>query len=148
MRNVNRIDRGAGKGKRRSPFWLADTTRPLLFAHEEKVMAIFQPDVLILEEFMVRRRKPLSPEPEKSLMLAVLQDAVMCFQDNLFTSRTRNRMLHRDAERWFLDRNSRDLFCFENVCDWLGLNADYLRSGLMQWKAAALAARKPSRAAG
>jgi hypothetical protein len=30
------------------------------------------------------------------------------------------------------------LFSFENVCEALGYNADYLRHGLLRWKVAAL----------
>ena len=46
---------------------------------EEKIASLFQPDMLLSAQFESVRRKNLL-EPEKSLRLAILEDAVNCFQ--------------------------------------------------------------------
>ena len=76
-------------------------------------------------------------------MLAVLQDAVECFQKYLFSKRSKGEALFQEAEEWILDDDRDWLFSFVNVCELLGLNAIYIRSGLMEWKKQALAG-KPS----
>jgi hypothetical protein len=80
-------------------------------------------------------------EPEKRLMLAVIEDAVACFQKYIHARDTRGRTMFREAEQWILEKNSDGLFSFESVCEVLGLNPDYVRHGLMQWKEAKLASR-------
>ncbi|MEK7783674.1 MAG: hypothetical protein AAB279_07085, partial [Candidatus Binatota bacterium] len=52
---------------------------------EEKVTSLFQPDTLLPAQYLetFRRKAPL--EPEKRLILAVLEDAVACFQKHLFS---------------------------------------------------------------
>jgi hypothetical protein len=40
-----------------------------------------------------------------------------------------------------LEEPSERLFCFANVCETLGFDADYLRKGLMRWKATQLEGR-------
>jgi hypothetical protein len=78
------------------------------------------------------RRKTLL-EPEKS-MLGVLDDAVNCFQENLLAQSGRGKKLFDEAEDWILDE-VRDCICsFENICEVLGFNAEYLRHGLVRWK--------------
>jgi hypothetical protein len=67
-------------------------------------------------------------------MLAVLEDAVVCFQDNIAATCSRKRALYRDAEQWIVDGDRSYLFSFENVCEILGYDAGYLRQGLIRWR--------------
>ncbi len=71
-------------------------------------------------------------------MLAVLHDAVVCFQDHVKARDKRKRRLFLEAEEWILDQDRRYFFSFENVCGSLSLDPSYLRRGLMRWKAAAI----------
>jgi hypothetical protein len=73
-------------------------------------------------------------------MLALLEDAIVCFQDNFGTDCKRKQSLFEDAEQWILNRDASYIFSFENICDVLGLDAGYLRDGLMRWKQSAQAA--------
>ena len=73
-------------------------------------------------------------EPEKSLMLGVLDDAVNCFQENLLAKSGRGRKLFDEAEEWILDEARDCIFSFENICEVLGFSAEYLRHGLVRWK--------------
>jgi hypothetical protein len=80
-------------------------------------------------------------EPEKKLMLAVLEDAIACFQKYAFTRDRKGKMLFQEAEFWVQNTNSDWPFSFANVCETLVLDPDYLRQGLAKWKAAKLESR-------
>lgn len=69
-------------------------------------------------------------EPEKMLMLAVLQDGITCFQKHL---RARNPKF-REEEEWFLKQDCDSPFAFQSICDALGLDPNYIRRELLRWK--------------
>jgi hypothetical protein len=112
---------------------------------EERVTSLFQPDTLLPEQYLETFRRKLHLEPEKKLMLAVLEDAIACFQKYVFARDGKGRMLFQEAEDWVLDTNSDWLFSFGNVCETLGFNPEYLRKGLAQWKAVKLESRARAR---
>ena len=68
-------------------------------------------------------------EGEERLMLAVLESAVEDFQKYVLARKPRGKQLFQHAEEWFLDRDSDELFSFENICDTLQLHPDYIRQG-------------------
>jgi hypothetical protein len=105
---------------------------------EEKALAVFQPDILIPVQFLATYQRRFSLDPELGLMLAVLQDAVICFQEHLGSTCKRKRALFLDAEEWLFDGDQSYLFSFENVCEALGFQSDYIRRGLLRWREAAL----------
>ena len=123
---------------RRSPF-LVNGARAGSFAFEEKALAVFQPDVLVSSEYLATYQRKFHLDPERLLMLAVLEDAVVCFQDNIAATCNRKQVLYRDAEQWVLDSDNSYLSSFENVCEALGYDAGYLRQGLLRWRDDALA---------
>jgi hypothetical protein len=71
-------------------------------------------------------------------MLAVLENAVECFQKYVLARKPSGKQLFREAEEWFLDKENEALYSFENICDTLGFHPDHIRKGLMAWKAAKL----------
>ncbi|HEY7322608.1 MAG TPA: hypothetical protein VIE89_34015 [Candidatus Binatia bacterium] len=108
-------------------------TDEVIFDPEEKLTSLFQPDTLISHQYFATfRRQQL--EPEKKLMLAVLEDAVACFQKYILPRNSRERTLFKETEDWFRNRNDTYLFSFENICDALRLNPEYVREGLLRWK--------------
>jgi|SRR5687767_4915471 len=117
----------------RSPFWVqeAPPRSPMI---EEKAMMIFQPDILIEAQFESSYRRRFHLDPERVLMLAVLQDAVVCFQEHVSAKCKRKQSLHREAEEWISNTDRSYLFSFENVCESLGFDAHYMRDGLLRWK--------------
>lgn len=123
---------------RRSPFWTKGPSA-IGTSFEERALAVFQPDVLVSSQYLATYQRKFHLDPERLLMLAVLEDAVVCFQDNLGAKCNRKRALYRDAEQWILDSDSSYLFSFENVCEILGYDAAYLRQGLLRWREEALA---------
>ena len=122
----------------RTPFWLTGPERSSIPV-AEKAMAVFQPDILIDSQFQSTYRRRFHLDPERVLMLAVLQDAVVCFQDNLLVTCKRKQVMHAEVEEWILNEDKSYLFSFENVCEALGYDAGYMRAGLLRWKRAALA---------
>ena len=73
-------------------------------------------------------------QPEKSLMSAVLLDAVECFQKYLLLHDEYSNRLYKEAENWILDNDREWLFSFINICDALAIDPHYLRQGLLHWK--------------
>lgn len=97
---------------------------------ENKISYLFEPDVLVAHR--MRSKAPL--EPEKRLMLAILKDAVDCFQKYVFFQDGKEEDLFRDAAEWILIENSNWHCSFENICDALELNPQYVRKGLLLWR--------------
>lgn len=104
---------------------------------EERVTSLFQPDTLLPEQFLDTFRRKQHLEPEKKLMLAILEDGIACFQKYLFARDGKGKALFREAETWVLDQGD-GVFSFASVCEILSLDPDYLRRGLAEWKKAAL----------
>ena len=71
-------------------------------------------------------------------MLAVLDNAVECFQKYVLARRQREKRLFQEAEAWILETDSDWFFSFENICETLQLYPDYIRQGLLCWKEAKL----------
>lgn len=95
---------------------------------------MFQPDVLAPVQYMEKWRYRISHEPEKMLMYAVLEDAVTCFQRFAATSNAHGRLAFREAEEWLMREKSNWLFSFEEICQSLNLDPDYIREGLRRWQ--------------
>jgi len=67
--------------------------------------------------------------PERQLMIAVLWDAISCFQKGPAPG-GRAARTYREAEIWIFAPGPDWLFSFERVCEVLGIDAEYIRSGL------------------
>jgi hypothetical protein len=124
-------------------------TEPMAPVSEEKLASLFQPDVLLTQQYLdnFRRKTPL--EPEKALLLAVLDDAVRCFQDNILSQNKKKQLLFEEAEAWLFSEESDGIFSFVSICALLGFDPGYVRRGLRRWQQRALvAAKKKQRATG
>jgi hypothetical protein len=110
-------------------------------AVEDKVFSLFQPDVLIPGQFMATTKSKTHRDPEQRLMLAVLEDAVWCFQNGLRAKDKKKQELSREAEQWMLEEDSGWLFSFNEICELLGIESNYLRKRLLKWKKETLSAR-------
>ncbi len=104
----------------------------------ETIEGLFQPDILAPAQYFEGFKKEQARAPERDLVLAILEDAVLSFQRYLKSSREKERHIFTDAEEWFLSDDRDWVFSFLNVCDFLGLDAEFLRKGLFRWKEAAL----------
>ena len=101
---------------------------------DEKLPGLFEPDTLLpIQYFEAMRRKHLL-EGEKRLVLSVLEDAVECFMKCIDSSTNKGQRLFRDAEEWINLEDKKWVFSFDNVCEMLDVNPEYLRRGLRDWK--------------
>jgi len=101
---------------------------------DEKIASLFEPDTLLSAQYFENFRRKISLEPEKRLMLAVLQDAVNCFQDNILAQSGTKRRLFEEAQEWIFEENNDWIFSFANICEVFGLHPQYVRQGLLRWK--------------
>jgi hypothetical protein len=80
-------------------------------------------------------------EGEEKLALAVLESAVEDFQKHVLSKAGKERKLFQEAEEWFFEKDSDQLFSFEYICAILRLAPSYIRRGLLSWKEAKLKER-------
>lgn len=104
------------------------------FTADERVSSLFQPDTLLSTQYFENLRRKTLFEPEKRLMLAILEDGIHCYFDNLHASGGKKKRLFEDAEAWIVASDDDWVFSFESVCDALGLNPEYVRQGLLRWR--------------
>jgi hypothetical protein len=109
---------------------------------DERIASLFQPDVLLGEQYNDNFRRKVPLEPEKALLLAVLDDGVRCFQDNVVPLNKKKQILFDEAQEWLFSDESNGIFSFVSVCAALGFDPGYIRRGLRQWQQRALAARR------
>jgi hypothetical protein len=88
-------------------------------------------DLLTPEQFFVPAdRTGIAWTPERRLLLAVLEDAVVSFLRYRTDLTTRGKRLLRETQEWFASTDRTSVCTFESICDHLNLDADYLRLGL------------------
>ena len=109
---------------------------------------IFSPDPVSrfqYEKVHGKKHDQADIEALKTLMLAVLEDGIACFQGYYFQPSRTNDKLFQEAEEWIYSKDE-GVFSFNTICETLGLDPGRLRKGLEQWKAkqirAPLEARK------
>ena len=93
-----------------------------------------EPETDLPSQFFDRVQIDASLQPEKRLMLAVLEDAVGMFQKYVTASTRRGQRLFTEAEEWFAADATDWPFGFENICQALGLEPTYIRNGLWRWR--------------
>jgi hypothetical protein len=71
---------------------------------------------------------------EQRLLLAVLEHAVGTFQRYVNASDRRGQALFADVAAWFASEDTRWMFFFVPICDALGFDVTYVRSGLRRWR--------------
>ncbi len=99
---------------------------------DEQAMPVFEPEVILPEQFFGPRRD--RRQGEHRLMAAILDDAVLtCCVPQVARARGGYRAV-RDAGEW-IDSDDRSwMFSFERICDALDLNAEYIRRGVRALK--------------
>ncbi len=101
---------------------------------DERLPALFEPDTLLpIQYFEAMRRKHLL-EGEKRLILSVLEDAIECFMKCMDSATNKGQRLYREADEWIALEDKFWVFSFDNVCDMLDINPEYMRRGLRDWK--------------
>ena len=73
---------------------------------DDRVASLFQPDTLLTDQYLNTQRRNTSLEPEIRLMLAMLEDAVSCFQKYVNAQRRKEQALFQEVEEWFFEKDS------------------------------------------
>jgi hypothetical protein len=95
---------------------------------------LIEPEILLPSQLFDRFNGRSILEGERRLMLAVLEDAVSCFQKYAGATRPRGQRLFQEAEEWFSEEDQSWPFSFESICGVLGIDPEYFRSRLQRWK--------------
>ena len=106
---------------------------------EEQMFGTLESDLMVPSQFFDRIKVEHSAQPEKRLMLAVMEDAISTFQKSVHGLTRRQRRLLRETEEWMSEADNQWPFSFENICAALDIEPSYLRRGLRDWKGTLLA---------
>lgn len=98
---------------------------------------LFQEDASLPSQYWDTFARKRDLEPEKRLLLAVLDNAIRAYRSCIFTGGRR----FNEVEGWLFNDVSEDTFSFRNICDVLGLSSGRIRESLRLSKGA-----KPRRA--
>ncbi len=100
---------------------------------EDRVSAVFESDPLTTERYLSTVKSDLRTQPERLLMLAVLEDGIRSFQKHAGSEHPVAKKNFREAEEWIFDAADDGAFSFESICAAWNLDAAYLRLGLLHW---------------
>src|SRR5215510_12287328 len=94
---------------------------------------LFEPDTILPTQFYAMFKNSQYREPERRLMVAILEDAVSCLSTDLHRCNLRQRKQYEEAKAWVTaDDESEWIFSFKNICEVLGMSPSYLRHGLIR----------------
>jgi hypothetical protein len=96
-----------------------------------RVNSSFQEDSPFLIRFFDVHFKRSCLQPEKLLMLAVLEDAVMYIEKSGSPPKGQGSRQLRETIEWIAMDDNDWLFSFNNICDALGFDATSLRLALI-----------------
>jgi hypothetical protein len=118
-----------------SYMWRPSITPTTHDLEESSLARLASADVLTPAQYYGRIRTQ-HPETHamKRLMLAVLEDALRCLQTYAESRNPVHRKAFGEAEAWILDRKAQGPFAFDTICEALGIQPDYLRDGIRQWR--------------
>lgn len=99
---------------------------------KENVLADLGYDSSTAEQYFdtLRRGEPL--EPERSLLIALLEDAIDSYRKYHRAQDRQGRERFREAEDWLMADDSDWIFSFRNVCELLALDPEYIRRGVRE----------------
>ena len=92
---------------------------------------LFEPDAILPAQYYSMFKSSQYRDPERRLMVAILEDAVSCLSTNLRRCNVRKRKQYDAAQQWVTtEEDSEWIFSFRNICEVLGMDPSYLRRGL------------------
>lgn len=121
------------------------TERGGRFPSDERLLDIFDPDIILPAQHFAAIQRKKFPSGEHRLLVALIQDAIECFQKHMHARDAKRRQLFLDAQGWIGSEDDRAVFSFNNVCMLLGMNPDYVRQGLSHWSEQTRDVRRSSR---
>jgi hypothetical protein len=104
-------------------------------------------DTLLPTQFWADLADPRA-EPEKRLMVAVLEEAIALVVNDAQHGDENRRSAVREARRWFASEDHSAPFAFATICDVLGLDSSRVRQAVVAWSRRQNAFRRPRLQAG
>jgi hypothetical protein len=100
--------------------------------YDDFLARIVEPDVFLPSQFYGTGGLSRQLDGEKRLMIAILKDAVECLSKYRGARSSSRRSQYQSALEWVEDKGTDWLFSFNNICDLLGFDPDYLRQVLLK----------------
>lgn len=108
-------------------------TMPASFVASHDTGKLFEPDAILPDQFYNMFKNSQYREPERRLMVAILEDAVSCLSADLSKCNFRQVRQYEEAKHWVTTDEDGDwIFSFRNICEVLGMDPSYLRRGLFR----------------
>ena len=101
------------------------------FQIQQETALRFRPTIL-LPHYLENCSLGRNGDPAKRLMMAILNEALKDFEDNVFTKQRSGRSLYGQAKDWIFDETEEWLFSFNSICRRLGFDPNYLRCQLLR----------------
>jgi hypothetical protein len=105
-------------------------------------------DTILRDQYFATFRRSEHLEPERALLMAILEDAIHCYRKYRAARDRAGRERFREAAQWIMEEGDDWLFSFANVCALLGLDPQYIRRGVRELSASPAKTESPSRRAG
>ncbi len=113
----------------------------------DRSFGLFEPDALLPAQFYAAFRGGSGVRGERRLMLAVLEDALDCYQKYAVSPDGHGQQLFDEANHWIASNDRGWFFSYENICETLEINPEYLRRGLDSWRKESPVGARPTVAA-
>lgn len=95
---------------------------------------LFEPDALMVYRYFQAHKRKTYIEPEKNLMMVILEDALYLFQKNILATKGKGLSEFLEAKEWFFGPDGGNwLFSFSRICEILDFDEENLRKGLRLW---------------
>jgi len=93
-------------------------------------------------QFYGKRSGAAASEPLRRLMVAMLVDAVRCFQTEFAARQEARRQEFAEARSWIFSDKENGVFSFKAVCDALEIDPEAMRKALIRWEEKRLSGEK------
>jgi hypothetical protein len=93
----------------------------------------FEPETILPSQLLDTSHLGAARQPEKRLMLAVLEDGIATFQRTVSATTRRARREFDEVRDWLASDDTVWPYAFLNICHVLGFDPDYLRAGIARW---------------
>ena len=100
-------------------------------------------DTLVGRQYLDTIRRSEHPEPENALLAAILEDAVQEYRKYVQADDPKSKTRFNEVDEWFNRRDKEWIFSFDNVCELLGLDPEYIRRRLFEAQGEAAQEDKP-----
>ena len=97
------------------------------------------------QQFFDAFRRSEYLQPETALIAAILEDAIHDYRKYRGARDTAGKERFREAEEWLMHDGNAWIFSFGNVCEFLGLDPEYVRRGLRGMEGGGSELEKPQR---